>query len=82
MSKDNLIELETQDSFEDALTDALRSGARRLLAGAVETEVEQSWKRGIAWAQVSWAGYWAEVIDRRWLARILESVAEDISRIA
>jgi len=40
MSKDNLLELETQDRFEDALTDVLRSGARRLLGRAVEAEVE------------------------------------------
>jgi len=40
MSKDNLIGFETQDSFEDALTDVLRSGARRLLARAVDAEVD------------------------------------------
>ena len=37
--KDNLIELKTQEGFEDALTDVLRHGARKLLAEAVEAEV-------------------------------------------
>ncbi|VAX24979.1 hypothetical protein MNBD_NITROSPINAE02-252 [hydrothermal vent metagenome] len=41
MSKDNLIELETQDSFEGALTDVLRNGARRLLGRAIDAEVEE-----------------------------------------
>jgi len=51
MSEDNQIEFKTQDSFEDALTDVLRSGARRLLAGAVETEVEHSFCKstGMFW---------------------------------
>jgi len=41
MRKDNLIELETQGGFEDALTEVLRSGARRLLAQAIDDEVER-----------------------------------------
>ena len=40
MKKDNLIELKTQETFEDALTEVLRSGARRLLSEAVSAEVE------------------------------------------
>lgn len=41
VGKDNLIELKTQEGFEDALTEVLRGGARRLLAEAVEAEVEE-----------------------------------------
>jgi len=39
--KDNLIEFKTQETFEDALTDVLRNGARRLLTDAVEVEVAE-----------------------------------------
>jgi len=41
VKKDNLTELKTQDRFEDALTEVLHSGARRLLSEAVEVEVEE-----------------------------------------
>lgn len=41
MKKDNVIELKTQETFEDALTEVLRKGARALLSTAVEREVEE-----------------------------------------
>jgi len=41
MKQDNLLELGRQDTFEDALTDILRKGARTLLSTAVEREVEE-----------------------------------------
>ena len=41
MSKDNVIDLKKPESFiDDPITEILRSGARRLLAQALETEVE------------------------------------------
>ena len=41
MPKDNVIELKKPEPFiDDPLTDILRSGARRLLAEALETEIE------------------------------------------
>lgn len=41
MSKDNVIEIKKPDTFiEDPITDILRQGARKLLAQALETEVE------------------------------------------
>ena len=41
MTKDNLIELKTPETFvDDPITDILRQGARKLLAQALETEVE------------------------------------------
>lgn len=41
MSKNKVTELKTQEKFEDALTEILRRGARRLLSSAVESEVEE-----------------------------------------
>ena len=41
MSKDNVIDLKKPETFiDDPITEILRSGARRLLAQALETEVE------------------------------------------
>jgi transposase-like protein len=41
MPKDNVIELKKPESFiDDPITDILRSGARKLLAQALETEIE------------------------------------------
>jgi transposase-like protein len=41
MPKDNVIELKNPESFiDDPITDILRSGARKLLAQALETEIE------------------------------------------
>jgi putative transposase len=41
MPKDNVIDLKKPDSFiDDPITDILRSGARKLLAQALETEIE------------------------------------------
>ena len=41
MPKDNVIELKKPESFvDDPITDILRSGARKLLAEALETEIE------------------------------------------
>jgi transposase-like protein len=41
MLKDNVIDLKKPDSFiDDPITDILRSGARKLLAQALETEIE------------------------------------------
>ena len=41
MSKDNVIDLKKPESFvDDPITDILRQGARKLLAQALETEVE------------------------------------------
>ena len=39
MSDDNIVQLIQPGSFSDPLTAALRNGARRLLAKAVEAEV-------------------------------------------
>jgi len=41
MPKDNVIELKKPESFiDDPITDILRSGARKLLAQALETEID------------------------------------------
>ena len=41
MPKDNVIELKKLEPFiDDPITDILRSGARKLLAQALETEIE------------------------------------------
>ena len=41
MPKDTVIEFEKPESFvDDPITDILRSGARKLLAEALETEIE------------------------------------------
>ena len=41
MSKDNVIDLKKPETFvDDPITDILRQGARKLLAQALETEIE------------------------------------------
>ena len=41
MSKDNVIDLKKPEAFvDDPITDILRQGARKLLAQALETEIE------------------------------------------
>ena len=41
MAKDNVIQLKKPDPFiDDPITDILRSGARKLLAEALESEIE------------------------------------------
>ena len=40
MEKDNVVELSPQDRISDPLTDLLRSGAQKLIAQAVEAEVQ------------------------------------------
>lgn len=41
MQKDNVIELKKPEGMSDLLTEALRNGARQLLAAAVEAEVDE-----------------------------------------
>jgi putative transposase len=41
MGKDNVIELKKPETINDLLTEVLRSGARKLLAAAVDAEVEE-----------------------------------------
>ena len=41
MTKDNLVEIEkSESSVDDPITDILRTGARKLLAEALEAEIE------------------------------------------
>ena len=39
MTKDNIVKFGEPGAFEDPLTEVLRSGARKLLAQAIEAEV-------------------------------------------
>ena len=41
MSNDNVIEIESRDICHDAVTELVRSGARRILAQALKFEVEE-----------------------------------------
>jgi hypothetical protein len=41
MRKDNVIELKKPEAVSDLLTEVLRAGARKLLAAAVNAEVEE-----------------------------------------
>src|SRR5512141_2230068 len=41
MSKDNVIALKKPEAIKDLLTEVIRTGARQLLAAAIEAEVEE-----------------------------------------
>ena len=41
MDKDNVISFDNRELFEDPLTDLIRTGARQLIAQAVEAEVNE-----------------------------------------
>lgn len=41
MKKDNIIAIKKPEAIKDVLTEVLRSGARQLIAAAIETEVEE-----------------------------------------
>ena len=45
MDKDNVISFQTHDYFEDPLTEAIRDGARKLLACGLEAEVSEFLRR-------------------------------------
>ena len=45
MDKDNVISFQTQEYFEDPLTEAIRDGARKLLACGLEAEVSEFLRR-------------------------------------